>query len=222
MNHNPPLPVLYSFRRCPYAIRARHAIAFAQQKVELREVVLKEKPLSMVTISSKGTVPVLLLADGAVIDESRKIMTWALQLNDPTELLPAKKLESDTELLLDENDFEFKFWLDRYKYADRYPAHSAHFYRSRAESFLEKLESRLQINPYFFGSQPTLADIAIMPFVRQFSLVDSIWFDQSVYVNVQRWLKSWIESEPFQSVMTKYPQWCDDDGQLPILFPEST
>lgn len=219
---NKTLPVFYSFRRCPYAIRARLALACAQQRVELREVVLKSKPSQMLAISAKGTVPTMQLSDGTVIDESRNIMSWALRQNDPQRLLPTTNVHVDSEALLDENDFEFKYWLDRYKYADRYPDRNATYYRSRGEIFLEKLDSRLQDNDYLFGRQPALVDIAIMPFVRQFALVDRAWFDQSPYINLQRWLAAWIDSEMFQSVMLKYPQWCGDDGQLPIIFPEST
>ncbi len=183
---------------------------------------LKDKPIEMIAISSKATVPVLQLVDGAVIDESRAIMSWALQRNDPAMLLPTPSSQCDTNQLLDENDFEFKHWLDRYKYADRYPDHSATYYRSKAELFLEKLEFRLQANQYLFGPQPTLADIAIMPFIRQFSLVDKAWFDQTPYVHLQRWLSEWIDSDLFESVMSKYPQWCGDGALVPVIFPEST
>lgn len=212
-------PILYSFRRCPYAIRARLALAAAQQKVELREVVLKDKPVELTAISSKSTVPVLQLVDGTVIDESRNIMLWALQQNDPAGLLPTLSVHCDTDLMLDENDFEFKHWLDRYKYSDRYPDHNGTFYRTRAELFLQKLELRLQHSQYLSGSQPSLADIGIMPFVRQFSLVDRAWFEQSHYVHLRRWLTTWLDSELFDSVMSKYPQWRATDAQR-IFFPQ--
>lgn len=200
------LPILYSFRRCPYAMRARMAIAFAQQQVELREVVLKSKPKEMLAISPKGTVPVLQLADGRVIEESRDIMLWALHLDDPHSLL-ADEPSASTAALLDENDGEFKYWLDRYKYADRYPEQSADDYRANGEVFLRKLEQRLQQNRYLSSNQIRIADIAIMPFVRQFAMVDKAWFDDAPYPALQTWLNSLINAEMFTKMMKKHVPW---------------
>ena len=213
---NSDLPILYSFRRCPYAIRARLAIAFAQQCVELREVVLKDKPAQMVAISPKATVPVLQLSDGNVIDESRDVMRWALQLNDPESLL-ANESCAATNALLEDNDGPFKHWLDRYKYADRYPEHSAQYYRDQGEIFLHKLELRLQANAFLCANQVRFADIAIMPFVRQFAMVDKQWFDQAPYPALQIWLERWLTCDEFTQIMKKYRPW--SPGHERILFP---
>jgi len=213
------LPILYSFRRCPYAIRARLAIAYAQQQVELREVVLKDKPQEMLAISPKATVPILQLPDGSVLEESRDIMLWALHLNDPDALLTGEPSES-TALLLDENDGEFKHWLDRYKYADRYPEHSAGDYRAKGEVFLQKLELRLQENVYLCGGTIRIADIAIMPFVRQFAMVDNSWFDRAPYPALQAWLNSWLHEVVFTKMMRKHAPWQQSQARV-LLLEES-
>lgn len=198
-------PIFYSFRRCPYAMRARLAIACSQQHVALREIILKDKPPEMLQLSSKGTVPVLQLSDGEVLDESLDIMVWALSCNDPEQWLAGnihKMLD-----LIDTNDFEFKGWLDKYKYADRFPKNSAGYYREQCEDFLTQLEQHLLINDYLFSDQISLADIAIFPFIRQFSAVDKSWFEQSPYPHLQHWLNSLVNSKLFHSVMQKYPTW---------------
>ena len=209
------LPILYSFRRCPYAMRARLAIAYARQQVELREIVLKNKPPQMLSISPKGTVPVLQLPDGTVLEESRDIMLWALHLNDPNALLAGEPSEA-TAALLDENDNEFKHWLDRYKYADRYPESSAADYRSKGCEFLTKLEQRLERSTYLCGEQMRIADIAIMPFVRQFAMVDKSWFDRAPYPALQTWLNELIAGEMFTKMMKKHAPW--QSGQERILL----
>ena len=209
------VPILYSFRRCPYAIRTRLALAFARQQVELREVVLKDKPQEMLAISPKATVPVLQLPDGSVIEESRDIMLWALHLNDPDALLVGEPSEA-TAVLLDENDGEFKHWLDRYKYADRYPKRSAEDYRSEGCEFLNKLEQRLEHSAFLCGEQMRIADIAIMPFVRQFAMVDKAWFDQAPYPQLQRWLLKWLEDKTFMAMMKKHAPW--QQGQTRVLL----
>lgn len=201
------LPILYSFRRCPYAIRARLALVYSGEKVELREVLLKDKPQELVGISSKATVPVLLLPNGKVIDESRDIMNWVLSHNDPYYLLPDKTLSEAPLALVDENDIEFKYYLDRYKYADRYPEQSKESYRAKAEKFIEKLDSRLASELFLFGSRITYADIAILPFVRQFAHVDLAWFESTPYRSLRRWLFEYLDSAIFLSVMEKYPRW---------------
>lgn len=211
------LPILYSFRRCPYAIRARLAIAYARQQVELREVVLKDKPQEMLTISPKGTVPVLALVDGSVIEQSRDVMYWALRLSDPDALLEGES-PAATAALIDENDGQFKHWLDRYKYADRYPEHSAAEYRAEGEAFLRKLESRLQKSAYLSGDQIRIADIAVVPFVRQFALVDKPWFDRAPYPALQAWLERWLNEEVFIQMMKKHAPW--RQGQARVLLLE--
>ncbi|WP_201596193.1 glutathione S-transferase [Psychrobacter fulvigenes] len=210
------LPLLYSFRRCPYAMRARLGILFAEQQVELREIVLKNKPSQMLAISPKGTVPVLKLTDGKVIEESREIMTWALAQNDPQGLLAAEVLH-EANALIDKNDNEFKHWLDRYKYADRHPEMTQTEYRQRGEVFLQTLEELLTKNSYLLGNKVTIADIGIMPFVRQFAHVDREVFYDLPYPNLQRWLQHWLEYPIFLQVMTKYQPWQEDDEV--VIFP---
>ena len=208
MNQTPSeQPVLYSFRRCPYAMRARLALHYADQAVEHREVVLRDIPQQMIDISSKATVPVMQLADDTVIDESLDIALWALEQQDPQKLLGSLSQLSDMLALINENDNDFKSWLDRYKYADRHPEESIETYRQEGEVFLQKLEERLARHPYLFGTEIRLADIAIMPFVRQFAHVDKRWFEAADYPNLQRWLSEWLVSDSFTKIMIKYPQW---------------
>src|SRR5690554_5339291 len=163
-------PILYSFRRCPYAMRARLGILFAGLQVELREIVLRNKPAQMLAISPKGTVPVLQLPDGQVIDESLDIMRCALQLQDPQQLLDESTL-TQGYALIEQNDRQFKHWLDRYKYADRYPEMTQLEYRLQGEVFLQQLEQLLN-QSFLLGDKISLADIGIMPFIRQFAHVD--------------------------------------------------
>ncbi|WP_367104216.1 glutathione S-transferase [uncultured Psychrobacter sp.] len=210
---------LYSFRRCPYAMRARLAILFADLQVELREIVLKNKPPQMLTISPKGTVPVLQLSGGTVIEESREIMMWALDQNDPQGLLDTKVL-AQANALISRNDNEFKYWLDRYKYADRHPDMTQTEYRQQGEVFLQVLEELLAKNTYLLGESITLVDIGIMPFVRQFAHVDRDVFYNLPYPNLQRWLQEWLAHPIFLRVMTKYPPW--QEGDEIVLFPAGT
>jgi glutathione S-transferase len=199
-----PLPILYSFRRCPYAIRARLAITYAEIPVEIREVQLKQKPEQMLAISPKGTVPILQLPDGKVIDESLDIMRWALAQNDPDNWLATGE---DTERLIQWNDGEFKYYLDRYKYAERYPELPGSYYRSECEKFLAELESKLSQAKYLTGRYFSIADAAIFPFIRQFAAVDGLWFDSSGYQHLNEWLNRLLSSDLFKSVMVKYPAW---------------
>jgi len=202
------LPVLYSFRRCPYAIRARMAICYAGIPVELREILLKNKPSSMLAVSPKGTVPVLVLPDGRVLDESCDVMYWALAVHDPDNWMdPAKSHE--VSRLIAENDGSFKTHLDHYKYADRYPEQTPADYRVEGEVFLQTLETCLQQQPFLLGHQPGFADVAIFPFVRQFSLVDPDWFSSAPYPGLRYWLNHWLECPLFAAVMEKYPVWQD-------------
>jgi glutathione S-transferase len=198
------LPLLYSFRRCPYAIRARMAIYSAAIPIQIEEVSLKDKPQAMLQHSSKGTVPVLVDGD-KVIDESLEIMQWALKQNDPNSWYVSLSQEelNNSQMLIRDNDGEFKIWLDRYKYADRHPEHSQEYYRSQCASYLERLESALKQQPYLIKHEMTFADIAIFPFVRQFSMVDQDWFTQGPYPNVNRWLTSLLELPLFIRVMAK-------------------
>ena len=195
---------LYSFRRCPYAMRARMALRYSGVAVNIVEVSLKAKPAEMLALSSKGTVPVLSV-DGQVIDESLAIMNWALAQNDPQDWL----LKDDpvgqqliTELI-EENDQVFKVHLNRYKYAERYPEQPMTVYRAEGEVFLRRLDELLEGRDYLLAEHPSLADVALMPFVRQFAHVDREWFGQSPYHRLQAWLQRFLESELFTDVMRK-------------------
>ena len=198
------MTTLYSFRRCPYAMRARMALRYSDVAVNIVEVSLKAKPAEMLALSSKGTVPVLSVA-GQVIDESLAIMHWALEQNDPQDWL----LKDDpvgqqliTELI-EENDQVFKVHLNRYKYAERYPEQPMTVYRAEGEVFLRRLDELLEGRDYLLAEHPSLADVALMPFVRQFAHVDREWFGQSPYHRLQAWLQRFLESELFTDVMRK-------------------
>lgn len=212
-----PLPILYSFRRCPYAMRARLALCYAGRAVELREIVLRAKPAEMLAISPKGTVPVLQLPDGQVIEQSLEVMQWALQQHDPLDWWPTDpNMQADIQALIAENDGVFKAALDRYKYPNRYPEQDALFYRGQGEQFLAQLNARLTQQRYLCADQISLADVAIFPFVRQFAQVDRAWFDQSDYPRVQAWLAEWLDSALFAQVMQKFPVW--QSGTLGTVF----
>lgn len=200
-------------------MRARLAVLFAGLQVELREVTLKNKPAQMLAISPKGTVPVLRLADGTVIEESREIMVWALEQQDPQGLLDATILDQ-ANALIEQNDNEFKYWLDRYKYADRHVEMSQTEYRQRGEVFLQALEALLERNPYLLGQEPSIADIGVMPFIRQFAHVDRDVFGQLPYTNLQRWLQRWLEHPFFLQTMIKLPVW--QEGDDVVVFPSRT
>jgi len=218
----PSLPVLYSFRRCPYAIRARLAIKISDIKVELREVHLKDKPAQMLQASPKGTVPVLTFngdisdADSAdapgkqnVIDESLEIMLWALKQSDPLSWLAESSL-SQSLALIETNDRCFKKWLDRYKYAIRLPEHEQHYYFERGLSYLSELDSLLMRNQYLLDNTPRLADYALLPFVRQFAMVDKLKFDNCPLQHLKQWLSELLDTKLFKQAMLKYPKWQTD------------
>jgi glutathione S-transferase len=198
-----PLPILYSYRRCPYAMRARIALKYANINVEIREIALKEKPAEMLIASPKGTVPVLVLQDGKVLEQSLDIMYWALQQRDIDGWLTADKLL--TQRLIAENDGSFKQALDKYKYAIRFPEQSVEFYRAQAEVFLQKLERLLAKSVFLLGDKVSLADIALFPFIRQFSGVDPVWFEAVAYLKLKAWLKQLVDSELFVDIMQKRP-----------------
>ena len=194
---------LYSFRRCPYAIRARMAIHQAGIDCEIHEVSLRNKPQALLELSPKATVPVLHCADGRVIEQSLEIMQWALAQHDPDGWLTNWD-HSDNQHLLSANDGAFKYWLDRYKYFERYPDNPQIYYRMQAEECLiALLDSGLGHAPYLGGVQPCLADVAIFPFIRQFAAVDAQWFASSPWRAVRTWLNSWLENRIFTAVMAK-------------------
>lgn len=197
-------PLLYSFRRCPFAIRARLAIKVSGVEVDTQEVSLRAKPKEMLACSPKGTVPVLRFADGRVLEQSLDIMHWALAQNDPERWLdddPAVTAEMMS--LIQHNDESFKPKLDLYKYAVRYPQHPESYYREQAEPFLAELESRLINDDCLLAGRYTLADMAIFPFIRQFSNVNPDWFYASHYHHLIAWLDRLISSELFQNIMQK-------------------
>jgi glutathione S-transferase len=193
-------PILYSYRRCPYAIRARMALKLANIQVEMREVSLRNKPQQMLQISPKATVPVLLLPDGTVIDESLEIMFFAL-----SEHTLGAHINTASRALILENDHEFKRALDAYKYPERNKLKTQVEHRAEGEHFLQKLESLLQHNQYLQGQQFELVDIAIFPFIRQFASVDALWWETAPYPRLRHWLAYWQTSEIFTSVMEKQP-----------------
>jgi len=206
-----PLPVLYSFRRCPYAMRARLALRHADIRCELREVVLRDKPEAMLRLSPKGTVPVLAVpAQGAkaapeVLDESLDIMLWALHQRDPDGWLDADPVA--TQRLIAANDDDFKPALDRYKYPDRYPDSDRNAALTRCEQFLAQLDQRLAAGGALVAARPTLADFAVLPFVRQFAMVDAEWLPNSPHTAVNAWLDDLLASQLFESIMHKTPPW---------------
>lgn len=209
------LPVFYSFRRCPYAMRARLALDVSETQVALREVVLRDKPAEMLEASHKATVPVLVLTDGTVIDESLDIMRWALAGNDPEAWLEAP--ENETDELIGLIDGPFKHHLDRYKYATRYEGAVAEEHREQAAAILRDLDTRLARTGWLCGERASLADFAMLPFVRQFANTDRDWFDAEPWPHLKAWLQPFLESARFKRVMPKFPQWKSGDDEP--LFP---
>lgn len=199
-------PILYSFRRCPYAMRARLALASAGITTELREILLRDKAPALIAASPKATVPVLV--GDTVIDESLDIMLWALRENDPEGWLD---MPAEGHALIARSDTEFKPALDAYKYK-RDPDQ-----RATAAVFLNSLDQRLTDQPYLFGQTATLADMAILTFVRQFAFVDKPWFDAQPWPHLSAWLEVFIASARFADIMQKYPKW--QAGDPVTLFP---
>ncbi|MBY0467184.1 MAG: glutathione S-transferase [Burkholderiales bacterium] len=197
-------PLLYSFRRCPYAIRARLALAQAGVAVHTVEVDLKHKPADLLAVSPEATVPVLVQPNGQVLTQSLDIMRWALAQHDPAGWLLSRQSERD-EMLIKTTDTAFKHWLDRYKYAERHPDQPREHYRQQAVSCLmAPLEQALSADgPWLGGAQPVLADAAICPFVRQFAAVEPAWWASSPFPATRAWLHSWLASDLFAGVMRK-------------------
>ncbi len=196
-------PVLYTFRRCPFAIRARLAIRVSGVELERCEVNLRDKPKALLDCSPKGTVPVIQFPEGQVIEESLEIMQWALCQHDPDHWLDNGEIPNETMALISQNDGAFKAALDYYKYAVRFPENSASYYREQTEFFLQALEARLLQHRCLMGDRITLADMAIFPFIRQFSNVDRDWFYASKYRYLIQWLDTLLDSSLFQAVMQK-------------------
>lgn len=215
----PSVPVIYSFRRCPYAMRARLALLASEQICEHREILLRDKPATMLALSPKGTVPVVWLPDGRVLDESLDVMNWTLHNNDPlgwleytsSEILLATKL-------IEENDGPFKHHLDRYKYADRYEKENLTLHRDGCLENLEKLNAQLCGNDWLFGAEARMVDYAILPFIRQCRIANSDWFDaQNQLEDLHRWLQNFLTSDIFNIAMHKYDVWNDEND--PVVFP---
>ena len=220
---SPTRPALYSFRRCPYAMRARLAIQSAGLECRLREVVLRDKPAEMLDASPKGTVPVLVLESGEVIDESLDVMLHALGGNDPENwLTPPEGEREDMMALIAACDGPFKHHLDRYKYANRYADEGAVSEDNRAAAmpFLQTLNERLESRDQLFGDRISLADMAVMPFIRQFANTDRGWFDKAPLPHLQAWLTGHLESARFKSIMPKFEQW--KTGDVEPVFPAAT
>lgn len=220
-----PLPVLYSFRRCPYAMRARLALAVSDQPCELREIVLKNKAPEMLAASPKATVPVLVMPDGAVIDQSLDIMLWALRQHDPERwLAPQHGTLQAMQTLIAANDGSFKHHLDRYKYPNRYVQEQGGgagaflaIHRASGAFWLMGLEVQLTQHAWLFGQSASWADMAVLPFVRQFAHTDPAWFEAQAWPRLRGWLTRWEASPLFQSVMQKYPPWSSE--QAGVVFP---
>lgn len=208
------LPVLYSFRRCPYAIRARLALKAAGLRVALREVALRDKPAALIELSPKATVPVLRLPDGQVLDQSLDIMQWALAASDPQDWLRADDSE-EVRVLTTLNDGPFKQALDRYKYAPRHPERPAQAWRDDAVALmLAPLNARLGAQRFLLRDTPSLADMALVPFVRQFAAVDVAWFDDAPLAPLRAWLRALTGSPLFESVMARHPAWRPGDDDV--------
>ncbi|MDQ6992197.1 MAG: glutathione S-transferase [Mariprofundus sp.] len=204
MNKEGVLPILYSFRRCPYAIRARMALYESAVDVEIREVALKAKPAELLAISVKASVPVLLLPSGVVIDESLEIMQWALRQHGSDGWLQNKQ----TAELIARNDHQFKYHLDRYKYPERFGSDVlALEHRAQGALFLRELDSLLRCHKFLTAAKATIADVAVFPFVRQYAAVDAVWFASLPYPQLQSWLRYWLDSELFHLVMMRYAPW---------------
>ena len=218
------LPILYSLQHCPYAMRARLGLLMARQQVMLRAVTTKNKPVEMLAISPKGTIPVLMLPDTTVIDESLDIMLWALQQNDPEDL-QHKDQPDDLPAMLElirRNDKDFKPQLEIYKKSKRFHLETEIEERQKCEVFIAELERRLANNKSsaegskseagdgcFIGQKPGLIDFALLPFVRQFSRVNRAWFINAPYPNLRAWLDRHQQSRVYSKAMAKYPLWLD-------------
>ncbi len=217
-NGTSTLAILYSLRNCPYAMRARLAIFKAKQAVLLRDLVLSNKPAEMIAVSPKGTVPVLVLANGTVIEESLEVMLWALQQTDPDDLLHCQKEGALSEMLLFINEFDndFKTSLEAYKCAKRYQEDNVAQCRAVCQQYIQQLEQRLTEHTFLMSDKESLADIALIPFIRQFARVERQWYLQSPYPMVRQWLNCYLQSPVFTKVMAKHPLWVDEPQN--VLF----
>ena len=209
---NNKYPTLYSFRRCPYAMRARLAIRLCKIQCIIREISLKAKNSEFLRVSPKATVPVLVLPNGEVLEESLDIIYWSLEQNDPYKLKINNQLANKTDKLIELFDTEFKFHLDRYKYSFRYNIKNSQVHRDKARGILVQINTMLEGNNYIWGNNISLLDISILPFVRQFRIADKEWFDDNLGLkNVNNWLNIFLNSDLLESIMKKYKVWEIDD-----------
>ena len=209
-------PTLYSFRRCPYAMRARLALRLCKIECIIREISLKAKNTEFLRVSPKATVPVLVLPNGEVLEESLDIIYWSLEQNDPSKLKVNNQLGRKTNKLIELFDTEFKFHLDRYKYSSRYNIQNLQVHRDKAREILVQINTMLEGKSYMGGKNISFLDISILPFVRQFRIADMKWFDNNLGLdNVNKWLNIFLNSDLLASIMTKYKVWEIDD---PVTF----
>lgn len=221
MDANKKYPILYSFRRCPYAMRARLAIKASGLIVEIREVELKNKPKEFLNISPKATVPIVYISSEQIIEESLDIMEWALKINDPLNLLKHEKLNKiEIHNILIKLENQFKQNLDRYKYSSRFDLPNPKLYRDKNLQTLNEFNNLLQNNKGICSSNLSLLDYAVFPFIRQFRNVNSVWFDSLELKFLQTWLYELIDSDEFSSIMKKYEIW--KPNQKPIYTNFST
>ena len=192
------------------------ALSYSDVAVELKEILLNNKPSELYAVSSKGTVPVLCINDTDIIDESLEIMKWALEQNDPNLWISFnKRIQID---IIKQNDNEFKYWLDRYKYFERFPNNNKDYYRDKCGEFLTRLNQLLKCNQYLLTNKLLFVDVAIAPFIRQFANIDKYWF-KDTYTNLENWLNNIIESKLFISVMDKYLEYNSEQEPLITNFP---
>lgn len=212
------IPILYSFRRCPYAMRARLAISAANVNVELREITLRNKPKQMLIASPKGTVPVAVIDETTIIDESLDIAVWALKRHDPEQLLAPQKGDlAEMLALIELQDRHFKPLLDRYKYHFHSDKDAALGARDEANGFLEQLDTQLNAQNFLFGDRRALADICIAPFIRQFAHVDKEYFWSLSFPSLIGWLDRFLASKEFEQIMPKFTPWVEGDRPLYFL-----
>ena len=210
------LPILYSFRRCPYAMRARMALILASKDCELREITLRNKPDEMLQISAKGTVPVLELPN-KVLDESLDIISWAMESHPESVYVFSTKEKLMSESLIQQFDSKFKYHLDRYKYASRYEANSSE-HQKECKNILEKLDNKINPNPWIFGEKVSLLDISILPFIRQCKIANPEWFFEQNFKKVIALLNFFEASDLFIDAMKKFDLW-DSQNHNGSLFP---
>ena len=219
MKTNFKYPILYTFRRCPYAMRARFAIRSSKIIVEVREIRLQEKPSEFLRSSPKGTVPVLITNSGEVLEESLDIINWALHINDPQKWLAKGRLnDQEVTKILDELENKFKTNLDKYKYPSRFLWVDKYLYRDKNLFFLKKLDSYLKNNISLNCEHLTLLDYAIFPFIRQFRNVDPEWFDKLNFSFLNKWVKQIIDSEDFSSIMKRFKEWKPNEVPIYTYF----